>query len=225
MSAAHSTEPTLWRIEDAIVQLMDMREEATDPEEIRVIEAELIKYAQQEIRKTDNIIGYLKHCEMMEEAAKKEAATQAERAKVWKERAGRLKRACQSVMETFTGNDRKKLEGRTGAIILKGNGGRQAVNLTNPEMIPEEYCEYVGAIPGAIWLEMVERFEQLAGVRLVRTPRSALIHDALQAKCEACDGDGKASFSSDACPSCGGSGKAGVPGAQLVPRGSHIEVK
>jgi hypothetical protein len=227
MSAAPNTSLSLWHIEDAITQLMDMREEATEPEDIAVIEGELVKYAQQEVRKVDNILGYLKHCAMMEAAAKEEAAAQAERARLWKERSARLKRACQSVMETFTGGDRKKIEGRTGALLLKGNGGRQAVTISDPLLVPEEYCDYVGSIPGEIWREMLSRFEPLAGVPLIRTPRAARIYEALQAKCEACGGDGLQPFSSDGekCSSCGGSGQAGVPGAQLEPRGAHIEIK
>jgi hypothetical protein len=225
MSAAPATTLSLWHIEEAITQLMDMREEATDPAEIAVLEAELVKYAQQEIRKVDNVVGYLKHCAMMEDAAKEEAAAQAERARRWKERSARLKRACQAVMETFTGGERKKIEGRTGAIILKGDGGRQAINISDPLMIPEEYCDYVGAIPGVLWREIVAQFEAVASVKLMRTPRAALIYEALQAKCEACGGDGKAPFSPEACQACGGTGKAGVPGAQLKPRGAHIEVK
>lgn len=226
MSAAHvTTELSLWHIEDAISQLMDMREEATDPEEIAVIEGELVKYAQQELRKVDNVVGYLKHCAMMEGTAKEEAAAQAERARVWKERAARLKRACQATMETYTGGERKKLEGRAGVILLKGNGGRQAVTVSDPEMIPEECCDYVGAIPGPVWLKIAAHFEELADVKLMRTPRSALIYEALQRKCEVCDGDGKGLFSEDACPACGGSGMAGVPGAHLEPRGQHIEIK
>jgi len=229
MSAAHApNELSLWHIEDAISQLMDMREEATDPDEIAVIEGELVKYAQQELRKVDNVVGYLKHCAMMEGTAKEEAAAQAERARVWKERAARLKRACQATMETYTGGERKKLEGRAGVILLKGNGGRQAVTIADPLLVPEEYCDYVGAIPGPVWDAAVAALPGTLGrVQLLRTPRAALIHEALQQKCEACGGDGLLAFSPDGekCTSCGGSGMAGVPGAHLEPRGSHIEVK
>jgi hypothetical protein len=227
MSAAPVTSLSLWHIEEAISQLMDMREEATDAEEIAVIEGELVKYAQQELRKVDNVVGYLKHCAMMESTAKEEATAQAERARLWHERAARLKRACQAVMETFVGGERKKLEGRAGVIVLKGNGGRQAVTIADAELIPEEYCDYVGAIPGALWRELVGQHEALTGVKLIRTPRAALIHEALQAKCAECGGDGLMPFSPEGekCTACGGSGKAGVPGAQLEPRGAHIEVK
>ena len=57
-------------------------------------------------------------------------------------------------------------------------------------------------------------------------PSSTLLREALRMRCPTCgpmDNHGEAP--GGVCPACQGSGTQQVPGARLLPRGEHIEVR
>ena len=60
-------------------------------------------------------------------------------------------------------------------------------------------------------------------------PSNARIREALGKPCEMCRGrimvDTEAANGGTLCGHCGGTGKASVPGARLLPRQSHVEVR
>ena len=258
-----SLELSLYTIESDLANLVEMREEAQERiaaignawdagadihatnglesaiQELAVIDDQIREYVTAEIHKVDNIRAFWRHCELMRDAAKEEAGTQLARSKAWGAQLDRLKETCRAVMETIPFPDKKpkKLEGRTGALLLKGNGGKQAVEVSNEALVPDELCTVTVTMPADTWaLRIAGEFPGIGSWPNLkigpRTPSLSLIGEALQRKCEACEGRGhprdpvfEEHISPDTCGERGGSGHASVPGARLAERGSHVEVK
>ena len=245
-----SLELSLYAIESDLSNLIEMREQTLASlklaefegdlpltierlnEEAVEIEAAIQLYVRTEITKVDNIRAFWRHCELMRDAAKAEAETQAQRAKGWASRLDRLKETCRAVMETIpfpTGKPRK-LEGRTGSLLLKANGGKQAVEISDESLIPEECRRVTVTMSVDMWQSVCDAYahcnesvdlDAMPGIG-VRTELSlSLIGEALQRPCGKCKGIG----ASVPCPECGGSGHRSVSGAYLVERGSHVECR
>ncbi len=241
-----ATSLTLYDLSRELVELMDRYD---DPELLEVehaeIEAKLRVYAAQHVRKVDDIRAYLRHCELMIDGARREVAIQKAHEEAWEARRDRLKALCVDVMQEFKA---KRLDGNTGSLLLRGNGGKQPVTIANPELVPDEFCVYECSISGQAfgWLRSAlgphitdderSRWEYWSGrqdVQIVRTPRKSLIEAELQKPCQVCEGRGwmpdtatiVGATASKPCDACGGSGKRGVPGCTLEPRGVHLEVK
>lgn len=215
-------ELSLYTIESDLVNLIEMRESALEesngilaiagPEssdyadclhDVEVIDQQIREYLTAEIRKVDNVRSFWKHAELMERAAKDEAKAQSERAKQWGDRLTRLKAMCKEVMEglVFPDGKPRKLEGRTGALYLKANGGRQAVMILQPELVPDEFCAITVTMPLEVW-NIIQR-DQLpgcAGKAGARMPSLSLISAAIDRG-------------------------EGVPGCDLAFRGNHVECK
>ena len=239
---------TLYNLSAELIELMNRYDDAETDAEREPIKLELQAFAEAHVRKVDNVRSYLRHCEMMVASAREEQARQKQHADAWQGRYDRLKEVCKYVMQTFQA---KRFDGNTGSLLLKGNGGKQAVTITDEALIPDEFCVYEGALPGFIWLPLIKLLESgdvgpagdellhdIRGLHLKRVPKLSLIEAELQKPCEACAGTGTitnpARISSialddgafaESCLACGGSGKRGVPGARLEPRGEHLEVK
>jgi len=234
--AGQSVYLSLFAIETVLLDLIMLREEMLESsEDVAAVDEQITAYIRQEVVKVDNIRAFWRHCELMRDAAKAEAETQAQRAKAWASRLDRLKETCRSVMETIpfpTGKPRK-LEGRTGSLLLKANGGKQAVEISNESMVPDELCTVTVTMPWGM-LQLIQIVDdEPEGCRIgPRTPSLSLIGEALQRKCEACEGRGhqrdpvfEEHISPDTCGECGGSGHQSVPGCRLSPRSNHVECK
>lgn len=139
---------TLWDIESGLQELVLAREEAETDEQRSQCDEAIRAYVKAEVQKVDGIRAYLKHCDLMEAAAKQEAQRLTAKAKMWEARRERLKEICQAVMAE-TG--RKRIEGRVGVLRIQQNGGKRPVLLNAPAMVPEELCQYEGRISGAVW--------------------------------------------------------------------------
>jgi len=230
---------SLWDIETGLLDLLAAREEADTPEAIEAVEQALAEYASREVAKVDNIRGFIRHCEMVAAAARQEAADQAARARMWEGRRDRVKAMVQTVMEA-TGQ--KRIEGRTGSLLMKGNGGLAPLVVTNPDQVPDECCKYVGWIGARGWAALQESADahgwQPHDFQLERVVDNERVRDALKTACGWCGGKGflnpdgslNAFEGSDAavtrlCAVCNGTGRAGVPGAYLGERGTHVEVR
>lgn len=245
---------SLWNIEAELANLLDLREEMAERgEDLTHMDVAIREYVAREVRKVDNIRGYLKHCEMMAGAAKAERDLQATHYQQWLGRMDRLMEACQFVMEAMSWQNGKsrRLDGKTGSLLLKTNGGAQAVVITKPELIPEELVQYEGRISGEAWAALAkmiygcgmtpwfDHWKLRQDMQMERIPHKGRIAQALSAKCLRCNGSGNVlvggpptaacSFgnvpSSEPCPECDGDGKARVPGAHLAARENHVEVK
>ena len=245
-----SLELSLYQLESQLSELIEMREQAVadrktavgaEPaektREIEAIDNAIREYITAEIRKVDGIRAFWRHCELMAQAAKEEADVQAVRSKAWRNRLDRLKDTVKLVMETipFPEGKPKKLEGRTGALYLKANGGKQAVEIHDESLVPDELCMVTATMPGDFWESVVDAFaaknecydleEKHSPCRVTRVPSLSLIAERLAQKCTRCAGNGDLIIQGIVCDECGGSGRQSVPGARFAERGNHVEVK
>ena len=186
---------TLYDIESQLAQLVSMREEAADDLERQVIDEQIAEYLRAEIKKVDRIIPLLRNWEALALARKAEAARLADSAKVVTGRIDRLKAMILTVMQSAS---LKKLEGTTGTLLCKGNGGRQAVTVTDASLVPDDLMDMVVTMTHSQYAEL----RPLPWPISVNgpTPSKARIGELL-ARGEA------------------------VPGCRLEPRGEHVEVK
>src|SRR6266851_3241791 len=101
---------TLFQLESELRELMDFRDsEELTAEELQAVDIQIATYVAKEIAKVDNLRAYMRHCQIMSEAAKQEAELQAKRANSWKNRLDYLKGCCLDAMNLM---GKKKLEGR-----------------------------------------------------------------------------------------------------------------
>lgn len=234
--ATESPKLSLWTIENALVELIQAREEVTDPQEIEEVERALQEYIRAEVAKVDRIVGFMRHAGMMAATAREESNRLAERARIWERRVERVRTLVQDVMEQ---SGKKRLEGEHNTLKIKGNGGLAPLVITDEAQVPEECCKYVGWIGGELWgriKAMLPLIYQRYGARLssdlqlTRTVDNERTRDRLKSLCSACYSTGEPAVftdgpGGDTCPVCGGSGTEPVPGARLGERGSHLEVK
>lgn len=243
---------SLWNIEQGLADLMEQREEALEAmrsvdagngeqkvqDWLTDIDLAIATFVKAEVRKVDNIRGVVKHLEMIRDAAKAEAKTMQERSQTAERQLTVLKNAIQITMEEMEWREGKprKLEGKTGSISLKANGGRQPVVITNEALVPDEYRNVTVKMNAELWRKVCAAVPDLHGLQMVvKEPNLTAIGNALAEPCAACEGTAFMVYVSDnghgeyettkPCEVCGGSGKQGVPGATLAPRGCHVEVR
>ena len=221
---------TLWAIEDALVQLVGAREDtASDAgipedercEQLRVIDNALADYVHQELTKVDGVRAWLMHCRVMADAARAERAAMEARVRLWEGRESRLKGMCIVALEAA---GKKRVEGKTGSLSIRGNGGVQPLVIDQPDMVPDEFCVWGGTVGPAVWRKIQMLAMADPATKLERQPSNAAIREALARPCPECSGL-PAHDPSDVCPTCGGTGNAGVPGARLEKRGVSLVVK
>jgi hypothetical protein len=231
---------TLWSIEDSLVQLVGAREDAASDigisederrDQLQVIDNALADYVRQEITKVDNVRSYLLHCRLMADAARAERAAMEARVRLWEARESRLKEICILALDSVA---KKRVEGKTGSLSVRGNGGVQPLEISgwnkdsarwadsDPGLLPDEVCVWAGTVGPLTW----RRIQMLAiadpQTKLERQPSNAAIREALGKSCPEC---GELPAPSDACQTCGGTGTMGIPGAHLEPRGRSLVVK
>ncbi len=214
-----SLELSLYTIEDDLLSLIQMREEIagsgiadnTTPtglellDQLKTIDQQIAEYVRAEIRKVDNIGGLWRHFASMAALAKCEAKRLDAVAKNWEARLERLKYVCQVAMESFEWRAGKPrmLEGKSTKLYLKANGGRCAVEISNPELVPSEYQRVTMECSGDVWAELTAKMgtqwiKENVG-RTTVTPALSLIGEALE--------------------------KDAVAGCRLLPRSSHVEMR
>lgn len=210
---------TLFQIDDSLLQLMEAREQLREevaqpgPElearlaELAEVERLLEEYKAQLPAKIDRVRGFILQAEALAEGHRAEAQRQARLAQMWESRAEHVKQMAADVIGRVP--DRKRLNGSTGYLLLKGNGGLAPLVVTNPDEVPDSCCKYVGWIGAPLWnrLKQVSDFigDPLAGTfwndfKLVREVDNERARAALKAE-------------------------GGIPGAHLGDRGKHVEVK
>ena len=244
MTPTESPKLSLWTIENALVELIQAREEVEalgeqyedKASELAEIDKAIAQYIRAEVGKVDNIRGFLKHAEMMRDAAKAEADAQANRARAWERRIDRVKGIVYDVMGEA---GKKRIDGQTGYFLVKGNGGLQPLLVTDEAAVPEECCKYVGWIGGELWRvirqlwPMIERRlgpVEASDYRMARTVDNERTRDMLKSACSGCNGAGNVNSVNEPGETvqfvvCCGSGTEPVPGARLGEMGSHLEVK
>ena len=128
---------SLYDVSRQLVELMTFRdeEELTD-EEREAVDGEILRYIAAEVTKVDNLRGYLRHCEVMEEAHRKEAEKQTGMARIWEEREKRLKNY---VLRALAAAGKTRVEGKTGVLRVQGNGGQAPMEIFDENAIPTRY--------------------------------------------------------------------------------------
>lgn len=210
---------TLYEIKSELAELIAVQEQAEDclkdaplydrltEDDKKELQAELDRcneairlYLHEERHKTDNIIRYIAEQEASAEAARSEALRLTRVADVRDNRAKRVKDMCLGIMLAF---GEKRLEGRLGSLIVKGNGGVQALDVTDVDSVPNPLCDYQGYIEGSLWLAIRGACpwidELLDSVRMTRVVNQSRVRKALAA--------------------------AAVQGVELKPRGVHLEIR
>ena len=127
---------SLYDLSRQLVELMAFREEPLESDERQAVDHEIARYVAAEIQKVDNIRGYLRQCELMEQGHRTEADRQTKMAQDWEERARVLKQASIRALENV---GKTKVEGRTGSLRIQKNGGVQPLEITDEKAIPSEY--------------------------------------------------------------------------------------
>ena len=244
---------SLYHIEQDLAELMGARDEELqainegtrkDADGLAAIDQAIKEYAAREVAKVDGIRGYLRWAKVQIEAAEAEAEKQAARAKQLKAGAERLKQFVVSVMQDA---GKKSIEGTTGKLLVKGNGGLEPLVISDDSLIPDNLCWMEGRIRADAWKVIQESHAFLVHefpsflIQLTRVASNTLIREALARECRKCGGVGKycgkCGFvpcncldeenapSPIVCETCAGTGLAGVPGAHLEARGVHLETR
>ena len=245
---------SLFKLESEIAELLEIRQDLlSDPESadelapaIAQVENQLSELFGAEVRKVDGIRKVWAHLEMVADAAAIEQKRQAERARIAKSQLERLKDGVKTVMQMMPWHPGKprKIEGQTGVLYLKANGGKQAVEITDESLVPDEYCEVTATFRADDFAELsriLAEFNKdfkdapLTCRNACKSVSLTLVAAALTEKCQRCNGngvvedsvrpDGEVVPGQNPCKVCGGEGHEGVPGARLVPRGEHVEMR
>jgi hypothetical protein len=192
------------------------------------IDEAIAAWAQAEVAKVDGIRGMWRYLDTMQDAAQAEAECQHQRALSFRRRLEALKSAVLLAMQMRPWPEGKprKLEGQTGSIAIRGNGGKEPVIITDEEMLPDEYCTVTATFRADQWRNLCmflgtappPDLADITASNVKRAPSLSLIGAALKGPCPECGGTNPPT----PCPQCGGSGYAGVPGAALGPRGEHV---
>lgn len=204
-------------------------------EELAVIENQIREYIAAEIKKADGI-GDI--CLMLDRLAgppkerkgekiicelDRELQRITERRDMLRARLEHIESVVQFVMEglEFQPGKPRKIEGVRHTLYLKGNGGKQAVEISDESLVPDEFVTVTITKTVAEWLDM---HVAPGGPRV---PSLSLIGEELQKACEKCNGVGAPwnNSASVPCDSCLGTGKRSVPGARLAAKGQHVEVR
>ncbi len=220
---------TLFKLEAELHDLVNLREQMEEQgEDTGPIDNAIADYIRREVRKVDGIRDYIKHAEMIADAADAEAKAQKRRRDIARAAIDRLKEFVKAVMiETET----TRLDGAKGKITLQKNGGSTPVVINNDLLIPEYFYDYTGMISGAE-LDFVKTsigdmwFKRIFG-EFLKTPNKDRIRKELETICETCGGDGLMQgnkYNTVGCLECNGTGKRLVPGAHLGDRGQHVRI-
>ncbi len=195
---------------------------------------QIVEYVKAEVRKCDNIARYIKSCDEHAMAKRREAERLTHEAKLDEERRDRVKAMVLQIMRDV---DKKKIEGATYTLSRVGNGGVQAVDIPQPELVPDSLKRITLTLPFEIWQYILDGdYNVSAKPEIVAAGSSAnrqgraepepdltAIRKELEKRvpCSKCDGGGKDLFTEAEtnCEYCGGTGEVanGVPGCVLKP--------
>jgi len=198
-----STPLTLWEIEKGIAELFDALDEADSPEARGACETALAEYFAREVAKVDGIRALYKQFDLFAWAARQEMRDLQQRALIFERRRDKIKELAQIVMEA---HGLTRLEGRTGRLLIKGNGGLQPLEITEAAAVPDECCKYMGWVRADLWRVLLDLYSDLyLADSSGRYSMERIVDNEFTRKVIERDG--------------------GVPGARLGERGRHLEVK
>lgn len=218
---------SLYAIQDGLAELLIAREEtladianAENSEDIAeakdalaMIEKTLAEYQSLEVRKVDNCHRFLTCINHLVPALKAEAAAITARAKRLEAAGEWLKERIMQAMEL---GGKKRVDGESGRYLLrKGNGGIAKLHVDGWDDEKKRWSETEGALPEEfidVTLRMkADEWESLilhVGIRAMPVPISPIMSEPSQDRIRKALAAGEI-----------------VPGARLLDRGQHLEVK
>jgi hypothetical protein len=223
---------SLFRIEETMQDLLDMLEQANDDGDsaaVEEIDKALQNYIALEVKKVDNIAGAIRAYTTMALTADLEADRLLARGKMFHGIVERIKMHTKVAMEL---KGVRKLQTPLNALWVQNNGSLEPVEITELANIPPALRKVTVTIPEDDWLYLFELVVSKVPTLLGRAkighpePNNEAIRKELkmQVHCPECKGIGDAV---EPCKRCGAKGTipATVPGARLLPRGTHLRVK
>ena len=245
----HSRDLTLYQIEDGLAYMIEYRAErmadkAEPPteEELAAIDGEIDKYQFQEPVKVSGVAAMFRKWRAQRTNIKAEIERLKSLDNMLDSMETRLKDRVAAALELLPmpAKGCRKLSGVEGSVLmLKGNGGVEPLQVdgwdsekqkwTGETVLPYEFQTIKVRMPRTLWANVVSNYNDGSMVFGEIEPNGAAIRKALTTDCATCNGDGKSGLSGEGedprCQTCGGSGKQGVPGARLLERGQHVEVR
>jgi hypothetical protein len=240
---------SLYQIEDVLIQLVDLREQAEaegDSEALKVIDQQLREYLTKEAAKVTSYVGLIRSRELTAVACGIEIERLRRISIAAQNDVERLKANALAVMQQFGVRELKATPG--GGLRIQGNGGKGPLDVDAlvipdvmrkfvlPKVSQAEYNCLMAAI-GSTTIEGARELYRAIVNHTTTEPDAERIREALAQRvpCPECKGQktipqkadeqGNVLRSSD-CACCNGAGTIPntVPGAKLLERGEHIRV-
>ncbi len=159
---------SLWAIDETIDQLVTMREEPDISEEERLaIDGQLEEWVSRQLEKFDGCYGYIRYEEQQAKMAKEVSDTADEWMQVHENRARRVRDMVKRVMD---GRGIRRVSGAVGSFTICHNGGKQAVKIPQPDLVPDPFRVWRFSLSYAA-------FEQLKYALSFHARGSELLHD------------------------------------------------
>lgn len=179
-----------------------------DSEALKEIDNAIVEYVTAEVRKVDNVARYIRSHEAMADVKRREAERLRHEADRDEEDAQRVR---ELVLEIMRHVDKKLIEGATYKLRRQGNGGQQAVEVAQPDLVPDDFRRVTVTMPFWSWNNAMEDVQELRG-------SSQTMQDMI-------DADAKAKPEPDLSAIREALLKPeGVPGCRLKERGEHLRV-
>lgn len=199
-----STDLSLWRIDETLAQLLSLREEMTaDGENIAEVEKQIAEYMQALPAKVSGVCAMFRMWKSQQAAIKAEEDRLHELRKRVEANEARLKEYCAYVLEQQPEPKKgcKKLIGADGSqLMLKGNGGLEPLQI-DESVLPDDYREVTVRMPLEMWRDISKTFAAESWAKIVdQGPDNTAIRAAIQQH-------------------------GGIPGARLLERGQHLEIR
>lgn len=207
-----SLDLSLFHLDRDLAGLIEYRQEriadAADPpseDELKALELEIRRYLEALPKKVSGTVAVVRHWRSQRMAAKQEIDRLKAIVAHLDAMEARLLDYCGEILEKQPEPKKgcRKLTGTDGSTIsLKGNGGVQALDIYDPEGVPHDCWKTTIAMPTDEWEGMKEHFLDI-GLTLISErsePDPKAIREAIE-------------------------DVGGVPGARLLERGKHVEIK
>jgi hypothetical protein len=167
---------TLYQIESDLAAMLDT--EALVPEEyLAAFQAELAAKTEQGMAKRANCIRAIRHIEHQIELASSEEKRLAEWRRSLSAGLDRFKDYIVRCIE-LTGS--KKVEADNGSLSIQSNP--ESVEITDLELVPDEFKTVTVKMPAALWREIVTEYRpaDLTGLDATFNPNKSAIKDAIK---------------------------------------------
>ena len=128
---------TLYDIEKGLVEALESRQLAETPQELEAAELALATYAEQELKKADGYIATFRSLKAAIANRKAEAQRQIDAARTLQASLDWLSHYAIATLEHW---GVKAIEGKTGKISLRGNGGQHPLTV-DENLLPAEYLK------------------------------------------------------------------------------------